>query len=185
LAQRAGPLRSYLRTKNVLDGRIDISDVLEMPMTDTEFDQFRVVDGDLLLNEGQSIELVGRSSMYRGELGRPCAMQNQLPRFRARRNTSPAFAEHVLRRSQHAGTFASIATQTTSVAHLGSERFKSLRLSWPIEVAEQSAIAEVLTDMDAEIAALEARRDKTRALKQGMMQELLTGRTRLPVEAAA
>jgi type I restriction enzyme S subunit len=44
---------------------------------------------------------------------------------------------------------------------------------------EQTAIAEVLSDMDSEIAALEQRRDKTRALKQGMMQELLTGRTRL------
>jgi type I restriction enzyme S subunit len=44
---------------------------------------------------------------------------------------------------------------------------------------EQRAIAAVLSDMDAEIAALEARREKTRALKQGMMQELLTGRIRL------
>ena len=44
---------------------------------------------------------------------------------------------------------------------------------------EQTAIAEVLADMDAELAALEARRDKTRDLKQAMMQELLTGRTRL------
>ena len=44
---------------------------------------------------------------------------------------------------------------------------------------EQTAIAEVLSDMDAEIASLEQRRDKTRDLKQGMMQELLTGRTRL------
>jgi type I restriction enzyme S subunit len=44
---------------------------------------------------------------------------------------------------------------------------------------EQIAIAEVLSDMDTELAALEARRDKTRALKQAMMQELLTGRTRL------
>jgi type I restriction enzyme S subunit len=44
---------------------------------------------------------------------------------------------------------------------------------------EQTAIAAVLSDMDAELAALEARRDKTRALKQGMMQELLTGRIRL------
>ena len=44
---------------------------------------------------------------------------------------------------------------------------------------EQQAIAAVLSDMDAEIAALEQRRDKTRALKQGMMQELLTGRIRL------
>ena len=44
---------------------------------------------------------------------------------------------------------------------------------------EQRAIATVLSDMDAEIAALECRRDKTRAIKQGMMQQLLTGRVRL------
>ena len=44
---------------------------------------------------------------------------------------------------------------------------------------EQAAIAEVLSDMDAEIAALERRREKTQDLKQGMMQELLTGKTRL------
>jgi type I restriction enzyme S subunit len=44
---------------------------------------------------------------------------------------------------------------------------------------EQSAVADVVSDMDAEITALRRRRDKTRLLKQGMMQELLTGRTRL------
>ncbi len=44
---------------------------------------------------------------------------------------------------------------------------------------EQTAIAEVLTEMDGELAGLEQRREKTRALKQAMMQELLTGRTRL------
>lgn len=44
---------------------------------------------------------------------------------------------------------------------------------------EQEAIVSILSDMDAEITALEQKRDKTRALKQGMMQELLTGRTRL------
>ena len=50
---------------------------------------------------------------------------------------------------------------------------------------EQTAIAAVLSDMDAELTALEARRDKTRALKQAMMQELLTGKTRLvPPEVA-
>jgi type I restriction enzyme S subunit len=46
-------------------------------------------------------------------------------------------------------------------------------------INEQTAIAEVLSDMDAEIAALEKRRSKIRLLKQGMMQELLTGKTRL------
>ena len=53
-----------------------------------------------------------------------------------------------------------------------------LEIGWP-DLPEQSAIAGVLSDMDTELAALEQRRDKTRALKQGMMQELLTGRTRL------
>ncbi len=49
----------------------------------------------------------------------------------------------------------------------------------PKDEAEQTAIAEVLSEMDGELAVLEQRREKTRALKQAMMQELLTGRTRL------
>jgi type I restriction enzyme S subunit len=46
-------------------------------------------------------------------------------------------------------------------------------------IEEQNAIAEVLSDLDAEIIAIETKREKARALKQGMMQELLTGRIRL------
>ncbi len=56
--------------------------------------------------------------------------------------------------------------------------FSETAVALPL-LPEQTAIAEVLSDLDAELAALEQRRDKTRALKQGMMQELLTGRTRL------
>jgi type I restriction enzyme S subunit len=56
--------------------------------------------------------------------------------------------------------------------------YQHLPIKFP-DAKEQTAMAEVLTDMDAELAALEQRRAKTRALKQGMMQELLTGRIRL------
>ncbi len=48
-----------------------------------------------------------------------------------------------------------------------------------VALPEQTAIASVLTEMDGELAMLEQRREKTRALKQAMMQELLTGKTRL------
>ncbi|MBW4511952.1 MAG: restriction endonuclease subunit S [Scytonematopsis contorta HA4267-MV1] len=48
---------------------------------------------------------------------------------------------------------------------------------------EQKAIAQTLSDMDAEITALEKKRDKYKAIKQGMMQELLTGKTRLTTES--
>ena len=66
----------------------------------------------------------------------------------------------------------------TKVTGISKTNIPKLRIPVP-PVAEQEAIAEVLMDMDAELAALEQRRDKTRLLKQGMMQELLTGRTRL------
>ncbi|MBK6621329.1 MAG: restriction endonuclease subunit S [Saprospirales bacterium] len=45
--------------------------------------------------------------------------------------------------------------------------------------SKNSAIAQILSDMDTEIESLERKRDKYRAIKQGMMQELLTGKTRL------
>ena len=67
---------------------------------------------------------------------------------------------------------------TTATSIISKAAFGELAFKVP-SLSEQSAIAAVLFDMGAEIAALEARRDKTRALKQGMMQELLTGRIRL------
>lgn len=58
-------------------------------------------------------------------------------------------------------------------------KFRAMTVRFPPNVEEQQAIASVLSDMDAEIAALELRRDKTIAIKQGMMQQLLTARVRL------
>lgn len=62
---------------------------------------------------------------------------------------------------------------------INSAELRTLELRLPPSQEEQSAIATILSDMDSELAALETRRDKARQLKQGMMQELLTGRIRL------
>lgn len=61
---------------------------------------------------------------------------------------------------------------------LNKASLKSILVAFP-SISEQRAIAELLSEMDAELTELEQRRDKTIALKQGMTQELLTGRTRL------
>jgi type I restriction enzyme S subunit len=61
---------------------------------------------------------------------------------------------------------------------MNSRDVRALEIPYPA-FPEQTAIAEVLSEMDAELASWEQRREKTRALKQGMMEELLTGRTRL------
>ena len=67
----------------------------------------------------------------------------------------------------------------TKVSGISKTSIAKIELNFPPSMEEQAAIATVLSDMDSEITALEARRDKTRAVKQGTMQELLTGRIRL------
>ena len=68
--------------------------------------------------------------------------------------------------------------QTGSQMNLNTGLIAGTRIAMPTP-AEQTTIAAILSDMDAEIAALEARLAKARQVKQGMMQELLTGRIRL------
>jgi len=85
------------------------------------------------------------------------------------------FLSHILNRNPYFLKFDDGVSQT----HLLNPVFQKCPLFLPPTKDEQAAIAAVLSDMDAELSALEARRDKTRALKQAMMQELLTGRTRL------
>ncbi len=78
--------------------------------------------------------------------------------------------------------FGKHAMQNTVKATVDSLRlptFKNFRFLLPNDIAEQRAIAEILSDVDQEIAALERRRYKTNAIKQGIMQQLLTGRVRL------
>ncbi|OGS95056.1 MAG: hypothetical protein A3H31_05670 [Gallionellales bacterium RIFCSPLOWO2_02_FULL_57_47] len=78
--------------------------------------------------------------------------------------------------------FGSHAMQNSVKATVDSLRlptFQKFEIAMPPTYDEQTAIATILSDMDAEIDALEARRAKTRDLKQGMMQELLNGRIRL------
>ncbi len=69
-------------------------------------------------------------------------------------------------------------SEASGVPSLNARTIEDIELLCPAP-DEQVAISGVLSDLDAEITALEARRDKTRDLKQAMMQELLTGRTRL------
>jgi type I restriction enzyme S subunit len=79
-------------------------------------------------------------------------------------NLEPAWAKH-----SKGSTFDSV----------NSADVKALQLYMPTDTDEQTAVADVLTEMDAELAALEQRREKTRALKEATMEELLTGKTRL------
>jgi type I restriction enzyme S subunit len=89
----------------------------------------------------------------------------------------PDFIQRILS-SREVITAIENSSVGTTMTNLNQAVLRQLGLRLP-DLSEQAAITAVLSDMDAELTVLEARRDKTRALKQGMMQELLTGRTRL------
>ncbi|MEZ4330896.1 MAG: restriction endonuclease subunit S [Myxococcota bacterium] len=167
------PSRPYLRVANVFDGRIDLSDVLEMPFSEEEFARYEIKSGDILLNEGQSLKLVGRCSMYRGEYPGRCAIQNALVRFRAGAGSDPSFFEQLFRWCQGSGVFARIATKTTSIAHLGVNRFADLKVLCP-PLPEQRKIAAILSSVDEVIEKTEAVIEHLQVVKMAMMQELLT-----------
>ncbi len=141
-ARAAGRQRPYLRVANVFDGRIDTRQVHTMPFSDAEFPRYRLALDDVLLNEGQSIELVGRAARYVGEPPE-CAFQNSLIRVQSRGTVVPRFLELLFRHTQAVGTFAVIATQTTSIAHLGVSRLADLPLAFP-PIPDQQAIVRYL-----------------------------------------
>ena len=93
-------------------------------------------------------------------------------------NTAQVLPEYLFRYFDFHSNILRSLNQGTSIAGITRDVLRSAKLLLP-SLKEQCAIATVLSDMDTEIAALESRFAKTQAIKQGMMQELLTGRTRL------
>ncbi len=98
-------------------------------------------------------------------------------RLRPRNDVSPSYLHHAINSDFVHSALVGLAKPGTQI-YVNTDDVLSLNLFVPPE-PEQTAIAAVLTDMDAELTLLTQRLAKTRALKQGMMQELLTGRTRL------
>jgi type I restriction enzyme S subunit len=92
------------------------------------------------------------------------------------RGDHPKFLFYILNRNKYFLKFDDGVNQT----HLLNRVFSRCKISIPNSVKEQKAIAEALSDVDAQIDSLEALLTKKRNFKTGVMQELLTGRTRLP-----
>lgn len=156
----------YLRVANVYEDRIDISDVMEMHFSEAEEQIFKLEINDILLNEGQSLELVGRPAIYRGELPRAC-FTNTLVRFRSEEGVVPEYALAVFLNYMHSGRFRKIATITTNIAHLGASRFSEVEFPLPSTI-EQVEIVKQLTDQLSKLQDQQAA--ISHALKQSAAQ---------------
>jgi type I restriction enzyme S subunit len=175
----SGPnMRPYLRVANVFEDRIDLTSLMEMDFPPREYNKFRLVKGDILLNEGQSPEFLGRPAMYRGQPPE-VAFTNTLLRFRARPDVLPEWALLVFRRHMHAGRFIREVRITTNIAHLSAGRFKAVEFPVP-PAADQERIAAGVNSQLASVdwlgQNLESSMTRAVALRRSLLADAFTGR---------
>lgn len=143
---RGEHLRPYLRVANVLDDRLDLSDVKEMNFLPETLEHFELASGDILLNEGQTPDLLGRSAMYRGEI-EGCCFQKTLLRFRSFEGIENEWALLVFRHYMYSGRFRRESRITTNIGHLTKVRFIAMEFPVP-PVEEQREIVKRFREGD-------------------------------------
>jgi type I restriction enzyme, S subunit len=171
-------MRPYLRVQNVFEDRIDLDDVMEMDFPLDDYKKFKLEPGDILLNEGQSPELLGRPAIYRGELSGAC-FTNTLIRFRVYSPLAPEYPLIVFRAYMRTGRFTREGTITTNIAHLSSGRFAKIEFPLPPLKEQEEIVAEVerrLSVIDELEAAVEANLTRADRLRQTILARAFSGR---------
>ncbi len=137
---------------NILDGELDLTDVQQMDFDDRDSARYGLLPGDILITEGDitSPYNVGRSAIFRGEIPN-CCFQNTLIRLRVGDSVTPEYTQLALQDALYRGVFAAVAS-TTTVTHLGAERFGTVRLTVP-PVIEQNKVSEELYKLKGTPAA--------------------------------
>jgi type I restriction enzyme S subunit len=130
--------------------------------------------GDILLTKDGTIGKVGFVDFLPG----PAALNSGVFVIRSKNLAYDHKFFYYVLTSNIFDEFLSKLQAGSTISHLYQKDFINFSFIAP-DIPEQTAIATILSDMDADLAALEQKRDKTKAIKQGMMQELLTGRIRL------
>lgn len=165
----------FLSVNNLVDGRIDWSDVRYISDADhREFSRkCRPRNGDILFGKAASVGMVAYvDTGLDFNIWSPIALIRISPMFSAK------FVFRQLQ-SRCVEKQVSLLTNSSSQGNIGMRDIEKLELYFPSDLNEQVAIAAAIDDIDSEIGALETQRAKTAQLKQGMMQALLTGRIRL------
>jgi type I restriction enzyme S subunit len=170
----------FLSVNNLVDNKVDMSDLRYVSREDHEVfsRKCKPIKHDILFGKAAS---VGKVALV--DFDTEFNVWSPIALIRINQENDSKFVHYALQGWSLLKQIL-LLTNSSSQGNIGMGEIKLLEFQLPNK-EEQTAIAAVLSDMDAEIAALEARRAKTALLKQGMMQELLTGRTRLVNEQTA
>ena len=168
----------YLRVANVQDGYLDLGEVSTIDIERTDLRRYAVLPGDVLMNEGGDLDKLGRGAIWNGQI-RSCVHQNHVFVVRCGQGLIPEYLNAWTSSAQARRYFMLAGRQTTNLASINKTSLGELTVAIPPTEREQHEIAAALIDADALIDSLEQLLTKKRRIKQGAMQELLTGKRRL------
>ena len=167
-----------LRANNVQDAVVVTSDIQYVSAARVSSNQLLRKNDIVICMANGSKPLVGKAGLFAVDDGYNYTFGAFMGCFRTDATTAdPAFVFSLFQTGRYRDYINNLLAGS-SINNLKPSSIESLEFRFP-RLLEQTAIAAVLSDMDAELSALKARREKTRNLKQAMMQELLTGTTRL------
>jgi type I restriction enzyme, S subunit len=150
LSRPGAHARPYLRVANVQDGYLDLKKIKKIEVPPDLFPQYRLVDGDILLCEGNSAELVGRPAIWRNEID-GCVHQNHI--LRVRLNAQELLPGYVLAYMQTRPSrihFRKRAKKTTNLATINSTDVRELEIPVPpLEIQKELAELWELASADA------------------------------------
>lgn len=171
--------RPYLRVANIKDDQIDFTDVKEMDFDEEHFEKYSLCQGDILVSEGQSPELVGQSAIYRGGVPELC-FQKTLHRFRSvPGGPAPEFAQVVFRAHVKNEVFKKVASITTNIAHLTLIKFKASRFPLPPADEQEriaTEVARLLSVADATDTQVASQLARLHRLRQSILKWAFEGR---------
>lgn len=166
-----------LRGSNVKRGNTDWSENITKFWAESaiSLEQYLLQEGDVVISMDGS--LVGSSFAQLSGSDLPALLLQRVARLRTKLISQNYLKEWIC--SPIFSDYCDSVKTVTAIPHISPADILNFRLLIPQSKEEQTAIATILSDMDAEIQALQQRLEKTRDIKQGMMQQLLTGKVRL------
>ncbi|WP_297513316.1 restriction endonuclease subunit S [Thermococcus sp.] len=169
-----------LRMNNITtDGRVVLDQYLKVPIP-KNINDYLLRPGDVLFNNTNSVDLLGKSAVFRGEC-EFCTYSNHITRLRVKNDvTIPEWLVYNFIRLWQMQYFKQIAIR--HVGQAGIRKFDLLNIKLPLPpLEEQKQIAEILSTVDKKLELLRQRREKLERVKRGLMKDLLTGRRRVKV----